>query len=52
MTYQDLLDKLQTIPDDQLEQDVEIVGECITEHYYEIDVKLDDDGYALQITLT
>jgi|TARA_R100000008_G_scaffold85548_1_gene75793 hypothetical protein len=52
MTYQDLLDKLQTIPDDQLEQDVEIVGECITEHYYEVDFKLDDDGYALQITLT
>lgn len=53
MTYQDLLEKLQCITEDQLDQDVEIVGDCITETYYDIDVRLDDtDGYALQILLT
>ena len=53
MTYQDLLEKLQNISEDQLDQDVEIVGECITEHYYDIDLRVDDiDGYALQILLT
>jgi hypothetical protein len=53
MTYQDLLDKLQTFDEDQLDQDVEIVGDCITEHYYDIDLRLDDtDGCALQILLT
>ena len=52
MTYQDLLDKLKALPEEQLEQDVEIVGECITDHYYDIDFKLDDGGYALQILLT
>jgi len=53
MTYQDLLDKLKTIPEEQLEQDVEIVGECITDHYYDIDLRLEDDGgNALQVVLT
>ena len=53
MTYQDLLDKLQTFDEDQLDQDVEIVGDCITEHYYDIDLRLDDaDGCALQLVLT
>ena len=53
MTYQDLLDKLKTFDEDQLDQDVEIVGDCITEHYYDIDLRLDDtDGCALQILLT
>tara|TARA_Y100000310_G_C20675749_1_gene812931 strand:+ start:1728 stop:1889 length:162 start_codon:yes stop_codon:yes gene_type:complete len=53
MTYQDLLDKLKTFSEDQLDQDVEIVGECITEHYYEIDLRVDEtDGYALQLLLT
>jgi len=53
MTYQDLLDKLQTFDEEQLDQDVEIVGDCITEHYYDIDLRLDDtDGCALQILLT
>ena len=53
MTYQDLLEKLQNISEDQLDQDVEIVGECITYHYYDIDLRVDDtDGYALQILLT
>ena len=53
MTYQDLLDKLQNISEEQLEQDVEIVGDCITEHYYDVDLRGDDsDGYALQISLT
>ena len=53
MTYQDLLDNLQTFSEDQLDQDVEIVGECITEHYYEIDLRVDEtDGYALQLLLT
>ena len=53
MTYQDLLDKLQTFTEDQLDQDVEIVGECITEHYYDIDLRVDNaDGLALQLILT
>jgi len=53
MTYQDLLDKLQTFDEDQLDQDVEIVGDCITEHYYDIDLRVDEtDGYALQLLLT
>ena len=53
MTYQDLLDKLQTLDEDQLEQDVEIVGDCIQEEYYDIDVGLDEDSsYAIQIKLT
>ena len=52
MTYQDLLEKLQTLDEDQLEQDVEIVGDCIQDEYYDIDVKLDDDGYTVQISLT
>jgi hypothetical protein len=53
MTYQDLLDKLQTFDEDQLDQDVEIVGDCIAEHYYDIDLRLDDaDGCALQLVLT
>lgn len=52
MTYQDLLEKLQTLDEDQLEQDVEIVGNCIQDEYYDIDVKLDDDGYTVQISLT
>ena len=53
MTYQDLLDNLQTFDEDQLDQDVEIVGDCITEHYYDIDLRIDDmDGLALQIILT
>jgi len=53
MTYQDLLDKLKTFDEDQLDQDVEIIGECITEHYYEIDLRIDeDDGGVLQLVLT
>ena len=31
MTYQDLLDKLQDVPEEFLDQDVEIIGDCITE---------------------
>lgn len=53
MTYQDLLDKLKTFDEDQLDQDVEIIGDCITEHYYEIDLRIDeDDGGVLQLVLT
>ena len=53
MTYQDLLDKLKTFDEDQLDQDVEIIGDCITEHYYEIDLRIDeDDGGVLQLMLT
>tara|TARA_R100001443_G_C3245317_1_gene151836 strand:- start:42 stop:200 length:159 start_codon:yes stop_codon:yes gene_type:complete len=52
MTYQDLLEKLQTLDEDQLEQDVEIVGECIQDEYYDIDVGFDDDSYTVQIKLT
>ena len=53
MTYQDLLDKLKTFDEDQLDQDVEIIGECVTEHYYEMDLRIDeDDGDVLQIVLT
>ena len=52
MTYNDLLEKLQTLDEDQLEQDVEIVGSCIQDEYYDINVQLDDGGYAVQICLT
>ena len=52
MTYQDLLEKLQTLDEDQLEQDVEIVGDCIQDEYYDIDVGFDDDNYTVQIKLT
>jgi|TARA_R100000322_G_C5316537_1_gene159296 hypothetical protein len=52
MTYQDLLEKLQTLEEDQLEQDVEIVGYCIQDEYYDIDIGLDDDSYTVQIKLT
>ena len=52
MTYQDLLEKLQTLSEDQLEHDVEVVGDCIKDHYYDIDVRQSDDGYAVEIILT
>ena len=53
MTYQDLLDKLKTYDEEQLDQDVEISGDCITDSYYDIDVRLDpDDNYSIQINLT
>jgi|TARA_Y100000310_G_scaffold308305_1_gene351268 hypothetical protein len=52
MTYQDLLDKLQEFPEEDLDQDVEIIGDCITEEYYDLDVRFDETGYALQIILT
>ena len=53
MTYLDLLDKIKTFDEEQLDQDVEIVGDCITESYYDVDVRLDpDDNYTIQISLT
>ena len=52
MTYQDLLDKLREYPEEDLDQDVEITGDCITEEYYDIDLQFDETGYALQIILT
>ena len=47
-----LVEKLQTLEEDQLEQDVEIVGYCIQDEYYDIDIGLDDDSYTVQIKLT
>ena len=29
MTYQDLLEKLQDIPEEYLDQDVEVTGDCV-----------------------
>ena len=52
MTYLDLLEKLQALDEDQLDQDVEVVGDCIRDEYYDIDIRLDDDGYTVQISLT
>jgi len=52
MTYQDLLEKLREFPEEDLDQDVEIIGDCITEEYYDLDVRHDETGYALQIVLT
>lgn len=52
MTYQDLLEKLQNLTEDQLDQEVEVAGTCITDEYYDIDLCLSDDGYAVEITLT
>jgi len=56
MTYRELLDKLQTLDEEQLQQDVEIVGECIRDEYYDIleqdiNLTLDDDDYSIQIRL-
>lgn len=51
MTYRDLLDKLSDLDDDQLDQEVEIAGSCITQEYYDIDVRLDDDDYSILIYL-
>ena len=50
MTYQDLLDKLQDVPEEFLDQDVEIIGDCITEEYYDVDLKFESS--ALEIILT
>ena len=52
MTYQDLLEKLQDIPEEYLDQDIEVVGDCVVDEYYEVDFKFDDDDYTLQIILT
>jgi len=52
MTYKDLLEKLNALDEDQLDQDVEVVGECIRDEYYDVDVRLDDDGYAVQVLLS
>ena len=52
MTYQDLLDKLKDIPEEYLDQDVEVIGECVADEYYEVDVKFASDEYTLQIILT
>jgi len=52
MTYQDLLEKIQEIPEEYLDQDVEVVGDCITEEYYDVDLQFDETGYALQLILT
>ena len=51
MTYQDLLEKLKDIPEEYLDQDVEIIGDCVDE-YYEVDFKFGDDDYTLRIILT
>jgi len=51
MTYQDLLEKLQDIPEEYLDQDVEVIGDCVVEEYYDVECKFDDDDYTLQIIL-
>ena len=52
MTYQDLLERLQDIPAEYLDQDVEVIGDCVVDEYYEVDIKFDNDEYTLQIILT
>ena len=52
MTYQDLLEKLQDIPEEYLDQDIEVIGDCVVDEYYEVDFKFDDDEYTLQLILT
>ena len=52
MTYQDLLEKLKDIPEEYLDQDVEVIGDCVVDEYYEVDFKFDDDDYTLHIILT
>ena len=52
MTSQDLLERLQDIPEEYLYQDVEVTGDCVVDDYYEVDLKFDDDEYTLQIILT
>ena len=52
MTYQDLLERLQDIPEEYLDQDVEVTGDCVVEDYYEVDLKFDDDDYTLQFILS
>ena len=51
MTYQDLLEKLQDIPEEYLDQDVDVIGDCVVEEYYDVEFKFDDDEYTLQIIL-
>ena len=52
MTYQDLLEKLKDIPEEYLDQDIEVIGDCVVEDYDEVDFKFDDDEYTLQFILT
>ena len=52
MTYQDLLEKLKDIPEEYLDQDIEVIGECVVDEYYEVDFKFDDDEFTLQLILT
>ena len=52
MTYHDLLERLKDIPEEYLDQDIEVVGECITQDYYDVDCKLSADEYSLEIILT
>ena len=51
MTYQDLLDHLKDVPEEYLDQDVDIVGDCIREEYYDVEFKLNEDAYTLEIIL-
>ena len=50
MTYQDLLDQLKDIPEEYLDQDVEIVGDCVNE-YYDVEFKFDKDNFSIEIIL-
>ena len=52
MTYQDLLERLQDIPEEYLDQDIEVIGDCVVDEYYEVDFKFDDDEFTLQLILT
>ena len=51
MTYQDLLDQLKDIPEEYLDQDVEVVGDCVGPDYYDVELKLNETEYAVQIIL-
>jgi len=52
MTYQDLLERLRDIPEEYLDQDIEVIGDCVVEDYYDVEFKFDSDEYTLQLILT
>tara|TARA_Y100000296_G_C5040744_1_gene189730 strand:+ start:386 stop:544 length:159 start_codon:yes stop_codon:yes gene_type:complete len=51
MTYQDLLEQLKDIPEEYLDQDIEVAGECIVEEYYDVEFKYDKDDGIIELLL-
>tara|TARA_Y100000296_G_scaffold80963_1_gene107215 strand:- start:1030 stop:1188 length:159 start_codon:yes stop_codon:yes gene_type:complete len=51
MTYQDLLEELKNIPEEYLDQDVEIAGECIVEEYYDVEFKYNKEDGIIELLL-